>query len=284
MKATMVIGCFLLIASAPLRGQYIPGMTYCLLFDSNVEKLAFQNTTDDCDPMSFLLAHDPKFDSTHFDQAKNNLGEFAEKIIDRRRSFNSELKFLRYVFFKVHREYLREYKKSETFSGILNGGRYNCVTGVALYGYLLTELGYKPKIFETRFHIFLIVDFPDIGQILFEATDPQQGFVSNQNEVQKRIAKYLLEEQHQLANPRMFSAPFNNSCVFKAVTLKEVAGLHYYNLAVDLSNNGHYYDAFRACKKAGILYPQSVRIKHLTLYIESKYRLELSKLFAANLE
>lgn len=57
MRATVIIGYILLITAATLRGQDIPGLSYCLLFDSNLEKLAFHKTADDCDPMIYLLAY-----------------------------------------------------------------------------------------------------------------------------------------------------------------------------------------------------------------------------------
>ena len=52
--------------------------------------------------------------------------------------------------------------------------------------------------------------------------------------------------------------------------------LHYYNLAIDLINKKNYYDAFKALKKANILYPESQRIKDFLWFTNLKYESELS--------
>ena len=283
MKGTILVISLLLCKSLSLSSQDIPGLSYCLLFDSNLEKQAFQKSNNDqCDPLVFLLAYDPKIDSNQYIAVKNELSGYAYKLNEKRRKCRQESKFLHYVFNSVHREYLRKYKHSETFNGIFNGGIYNCVSGTALYACLLSQLGYSPKIYETRYHIFLLVDLKDSSQILFETTDPLAGFVDNKERVSRRIQHYLKDEQETLTKRLTLSAPFNNHTILEDVSLKEVAGLHYYNLAVDLINKENYYDAFRALKKANILYPESQRIKDFLWFTYSKYESELFTAFVNN--
>jgi len=264
-------------------GQDIAGLNYCLLFDSQLEKQAFQKSnTDDCDPIIFLLAYDPEIDSTEYIQVKEELTRYAEELKAKRKKYKSEERFLQYVFYKVHREYLKNYEQAKPFNGLFNGGTYNCVSGTALYACLLTQLAYSPKIYETRYHIFLLVDLHNGQRILFEATDPFDGFVENENKIQKRIERYLAGERDMLARRLTLSAPFNSNEILEVVSLKELAGLHYYNLAVDLLNKENYYDAFRALKKASILYPESHRVQDFLWFTYKGYESQLSTAFVNN--
>jgi hypothetical protein len=283
MRKSVLTTIALLFGNYLLISQDIPGLSYCLLFDSNLEKQAFQKSNNnECDPLIFLLAYDPKIDSSQYIAVKNELSGYANKLREKRKAFRKESKFLHYVFYKVHHEYLKSYKHSESFNGIFNGGSYNCVSGTALYGCLLSQLGYSPKIYETRYHIFLLVDLKDSTRILFETTDPLQGFVDNKEKISKRITHYLKDEQETLTKRLTLSAPFSNQVILEDVSLKEVAGLHYYNLAINFINNENYYDAFRALKKANILYPESQRIKDFLWLTYFKYESELSTAFVNN--
>ncbi len=282
MRGLLLIS-MLIIKSNQLASQDIAGLSYCLLFDSQLEKQAFQkNNSDECDPVILLLAYDPEIDSTEYEQVKNELTSYAEELKAKQKRYKNEDRFLHYVFYKVHREYLRNYKHSEPFTGLFNRGTYNCVSGTALYACLLTQLGYSSKIYETRYHIFLLVDLHNGNRILFEATDPFNGFVAREGEIGKRIEQYLAGERDTLTRRLTLSAPFNNNEILEVVSLKELAGLHYYNLAVDLMNKENYYDAFRALKKASILYPESQRIKDFLWYSHERYELQLSTAFVTN--
>lgn len=283
MKTSLLVIGLLIVKSNSLISQDIAGLSYCLLFDSQLEKQAFQkNNSDDCDPIIFLLAYDPEIDSTKYVQVKEELANYAEELKTKQEKYKSEERFLHYVFYKVHREYLKNYENAEPFNGLFNGGTYNCVSGTALYACLLTQLGYAPKIYETRYHIFLVVDLQNGQQILFETTDPFDGFVEGREKIGKRIERYLAGERSTLARRLTLSAPFNSDKILEVVSLKELAGLHYYNLAVDLINKENYYDAFRALKKAAILYPESQRVKDFLWFTHEGYESQLSTAFVNN--
>lgn len=283
MRGSLILISLLIIKSNQLSSQDIAGLSYCLLFDSQLEKQAFQkNSSDECDPIIFLLAYHPEIDSTKYIQVKEELTSYAEELKTKRNKYKSEERFLHYVFYKVHREYLKHYEHAEPFNGLFNGGTYNCVSGTALYACLLTQLGYSPTIYETRYHIFLLVDLHNGHRTLFEATDPFDGFVESESKIEKRIERYLAGERDTLARRLTLSAPFNNNEITEVVSLKELAGLHYYNLAVDLMNKENYYDAFRVLKKASILYPESQRIKDFLWYTHKGYESQLSTAFVNN--
>lgn len=93
---------------------------------------------------------------------------------------------------------------------------------------------------------------------------------------------YLVSERDTFARQHTLSAPFNSDEILEVVSLKELAGLHYYNLSVDLMNKENYYDAFRALKKSAILYPESQRIKDFLWFAHSSYESQLSSVFVNN--
>jgi len=277
----LVLG--LVMYSSPLVSQDLPGLSYCLLFDSKLEKMAFQEAkSTECDPMILLLAYDPEMDSTRYEQVHDEISGFARLLEDKKDRYRSESAFLNFVFNKVHQKYLKQFKGDEPFEGIFNGGTYNCVSGTALYACILNQLNYEVKLLETRYHLFLVVTLPDSTHALFEATDPLQGFVFNETRIEKQIKGYLANEKEALLRGDALSAPFNNECILNKVSFIELAGLHYYNIAVDLINKRNFYDAFRALRKANILYPSSHRITDLLELTRLKYNDELSEAYANN--
>jgi len=280
MKRSLLVIGLLLFKSHLLLSQDISGLSYCLLFDSNLEKEAFHNNTNsDCDPLIFLLAYDPLIDSVGYADVKDELLEYSQELNDKRSKFKDESKFLRYVFHSARKKYLKRYKRSETFNNIFINQEYNCISGTALYACLLSQLGYTPNIYETRYHIFLTVTLGRGDWILFEATDPVNGFESNSEKISERVALYLENEATEVMNQNALSAPFNKDIIQKSISLHELAALHYYNLAVDFINKGNYYEAFRVLKKAQLLYPDSQRIQDFLSYTYSKYESELSSAF-----
>ena len=281
---TLTIALTLVLAlSKSADAQDIPGLSYCLLFDSKLEKGAFQDTDrSSCDPLIYLLAYDPSIDSSKYKILRQGISEFVKKLEAKRARYRNELTFMSYVFQKAHSKYLKSYKYTETFGGIFNDGSYNCISGTALYACILTQLGYTPEIFETRYHIFLKVSTKDSVICLFEATDPFAGFQYRVSRIEARIQGYLIKERITVNKFESISAPFNTKTILQQVSLVELGGLHYYNMAVNLVNKGNYYDAFRALKKASLLYPESERIKEFLEFTQIKYDAELSAAFVGN--
>lgn len=280
MRTATIAFTLTLLSANFADAQDIPGLSYCLLFDSKLEKNAFQDTDrNNCDPMIFLLAYDPKIDSGQYQLVREGISSFVKQLEVKRGKFKSDLKFMNYVFQKAHSRYLKSFRNTESFGGIFNDGSYNCVSGTALYACILTQLGYSPDILETRYHIFLKVSTKDSVICLFEATDPFGGFEFKPDKIESRVRKYLDNEQISVTKFESISAPFNSKSILHPVSLVELGGLHYYNLAVDLVNRANYYDAFRALKKAKLLYPKSERITDFLQFTQLKYDAELSAAF-----
>lgn len=158
---------------------------------------------------------------------------FIDKVAGKRTEFSSETAFLQYVFNKTHAKFLKHYEEYASFVELLSGGRYNCLTGTALYALLLDNLGYRFSIVETNYHIFLLVNTKD-GQVLFEATDPQNGFVRDADRIKERISKYRQNLEAQADAGKTYYRYQVN--LFRQVTMEQLAGLLYYNQSVKAYN------------------------------------------------
>lgn len=271
-----------LFAASAAFGQYLPGLSYCLLFDSRLEKEAFQQACDkNCQPLLFLLAYNPSMDSIQYSDLSNELKSYSQKLASKKEKFDDDSEFLKYVFHTVHHKYLRTYETEVPFVGIFDRGNYNCISGTALFAFILSELNYEPRIYETRYHIFLTINQGSID-VLLETTDPLNGFVAGKKEISTRIESYIKNEKARFSKDPTLSAPFDANSILEKVDMMEVAGLHYYNLGVQLFNKGNYYDAFREFKKASILYPRSKRIKDFLWLTQSKYDFQLSTSITAS--
>lgn len=162
------------------------------------------------------------------------LNVLFEKLQAKKSVSKSETDFLRTLFYKTHQMVLKQYVDFAPFHKLLDEGKYNCLTGTALYGLLLHRFGYEFRIIETNYHIFLLVKTDD-QDFLFEATDPLNGFVSDDNEIRQKIADY--KSQTTLRTDAQGRTYYQYSIeLFNQVSLQQLPGLLYYNESVDAYN------------------------------------------------
>lgn len=185
---------------------------------------------------------------------------FINKLGSKRDDFKREKSFVRYLFTKTHQKYLRHYTSYCSFSDLLNDGTYNCLTGTALYALLLDHFHIPYRIIETNYHIFLVAETAE-GSILLEATDPANGFVDNDAEIQKRIALYRENVlQRPVASKNYYDFNFD---LYNEVTLDQVLGLMYYNYAVVAYNKQELVRTISNLDKAVMLY-HSARVEEFS--------------------
>lgn len=163
--------------------------------------------------------------------------EFLTELERKEGRWDDQKRFLYFIFVRTHRAFLREFDDKASFSQTLNFGKYNCLSGTALYALILDYFGYEFSITETNHHIFLTVNTPD-GPVLFEATDRLYGFVHRGKEVQAKLEKYKVSTPGQNARRKVeYSFPFQ---LFDQVGLDEIVGLMHYNIAVEAYNKRDY--------------------------------------------
>ncbi len=208
-----------------------------------------------------------------------SLEKFVQKLEFKKNSFKKESEFLQYAFNQTHRKFLKHYKQYCTFTELVDNGTYNCLTATALYALLLDHFKVDYKIVETNYHIFLLAK-TDQGTVLLETTDPLNGFISNPNEVEKRITSYKQNELlMQTSNDKvLYTYNFN---LFNVVDLDQMLGLMYYNLAIDAYNHQEIQSAITYLDQAILRY-QSPRIDEFSTIIlltlqESKMEASIKK-------
>ncbi|MEO0332063.1 MAG: hypothetical protein AAF223_10305 [Bacteroidota bacterium] len=130
--------------------------------------------------------------------------------------------FLKHFFYYVHRNYLKNYQHHANLGDLLESGKYDCVSGTALYALLLDALHINFSVREMTYHMYLEIPL-DGGIAIIESTDPLGGFISTESAIAKRLAQYQAEE----ADPEVYSQPIQAK-----VGMNELLGLSYFNAAV----------------------------------------------------
>lgn len=160
-------------------------------------------------------------------------------------------RMMKRVFHEGRRRFLHSYDKNYPhFNQLFTEGSYNCVTGTALYAWVLQRLGYPVRIHETAFHAYLIVQ-AESTVYLFDATDPGSGFVAGAAAAGKRALWYTGNELQK-------GVSFN-----RVISFRELCGLQYYNQGVVAFNARDYDRSLAYLRKALELYPGSERIVNL---------------------
>jgi hypothetical protein len=181
-----------------------------------------------------------------------------DKLAEKRITSKSEESFLRLLFNKTHEKFLKRFDEYASFGALLNKGNYNCLSATAVYALLLHHFEIEYDIIETNYHIFILVNSHD-GVILFETTDPVNGFVTDAMEIEKRIKKY--KENLIRENGKNY---YRLTCtLYKHVQLAELTGLLHYNLAVQAFNAHDLEAAVDRLDKATAIYC-SPRMEELT--------------------
>ncbi len=169
-------------------------------------------------------------------------------------------RFVKKLFYKIQRDRLTNYANNARLDDLFIGQKdYDCVTGTAVYALVLDELGIDYSIKETDFHVYLLVHLPG-KDILLEPTDPINGFIDNPIVIGDRIRAYRNGDAFGASdNSRSESSKVDSySTSFfrdRIISLTELAGLQYYNLATDAFNNGKYAEANSLIEIALTLYP-----------------------------
>jgi hypothetical protein len=191
----------------------------------------------------------------------NRLDGFIEKMESKR---YSDLYFLKVLFRKTHQQFLRHYQAYTDFGNIFANGEYDCLTATSLLAVLLDTLHYEYSIFETNYHIFIIVKTSE-GNVLLESTDPINGFEANAEHIEERINRYLNDAL--LANADEGDDYYHfQAQIFREVQPHQLAGLLFFNQAVRSFNAQDLVKATGHLNRANAIY-ENERNKELAALI-----------------
>ena len=165
-------------------------------------------------------------------ELKSTYKNYVNDLKEKQQRWSNDHKTLRHVFYKTHKKFLKNYKPYQSFQDLFSTGTYGCLTGTALYAFLLDELGYEYEIIETNYHMFLLVKTSK-KKYLMESTDPSYGFVHDAKDINERINEAVMLNKQE---SRSFSFDYD---IHKSITHVELIALQYYNMAVDYYNQGN---------------------------------------------
>ena len=180
----------------------------------------------------------------------NEISNFIKKL-ERKEMQKKSTGFIRHLFLKTHQEFLKHYAEYASFSETLDKGRYNCLTGTALYALLLDHFDIEYKVIETNYHIFLLASTGE-GQILFEATDPLNGFIEKPKDIDSRINLYKQNRvQETSIDKKYYRYNFN---LYSQVSLDQIEGLLHYNFSIMAFNEQNLHASIQRLDRALDLY------------------------------
>ncbi len=175
---------------------------------------------------------------------------FIQNLRHKQPKYKSEKAFLEYVYYKVHHKYLKHYRTPVAMKELFESKQYDCLTGTAVYAMIFEALGLETQIKETTHHIYLMIHVNG-NPILVESTSPLYGFVTNPGKIQALIASYSNDNTGSTnTNFYKFQKVINET-----VSLNQLAGLHFYNMALDAYNQQDLTSAILQMEQAINRYP-----------------------------
>ncbi len=213
--------------------------------------------------ISLLLDIDDSMNATRAAEIKTKLAQLFERVEQLKAKQLPAKKLLERIFHTIFETHLRTYIPLADFPQTIEQNQFGCVTGTLLFALVLEKLGFDYHIYETNYHVYLIVDI-DADKVLIETTDKVFGFEKNKHLINKRIQEYqrVYDEKRKSAN--IYISIFK---IEREISLIELIGLQYYNKATIAYNQKDYEKAIQALKKSMQLYDaeRSAELMYLTL-------------------
>lgn len=187
-----------------------------LLLFTGVHQLVWAGRMATEDPV--LPATQSVFQLAQYEDVQNYLTKWAH----RKARYSDQVAFLRAFFYRTHQKFLKEYVPYTSIEQTLKNGDYDCVSGTALLAAFLQALEVPFEIRETGYHVFVIAQVEN-KFILLESTDPNNGFVDDQQAIIHQIQQYIFDG----LDAAMVSKPIHNT-----ISLEQLQGLMHYNQAL----------------------------------------------------
>ncbi|MDN3203811.1 hypothetical protein [Algoriphagus sediminis] len=245
----LYIALILLISPRVLHSQDVSKQEIRAAFLSDLERDLWEKGVDE--PFNLFQAVDAQ--KLERDLWEKLITELDAKKDRTRKDYN----FIRALFQKSHKRLFKDYQQHATFNETLTTGKFDCVSGSAALGMLLSRYGYDFDIIETDYHVFIMVELED-RDIILESTLPVGGLISRSSDVKAYLDSYKPKEDAKLnsLNTRIGTTEIElgDNSIFRKVNLTQLAGLLYYNDAIFDFNSQKYESAAIQLTKAYSLY------------------------------
>jgi hypothetical protein len=183
-------------------------------------------------------------------QAIQLLTSYINELREDKSMFSADEAYIKHVFYKTHHTFMKNYRQCTSFASLLRAGDYDCVSASALYAILFEYLNIDYRIYEMPYHIYIEIE-RESQRILLETTNPESGFISEQQRIDLIKAAYFEDSKIDTS----FTLVPDMSGMNKEIDIKELAGLHLYNLAIDQFNQRNFASATELINQAIALYP-----------------------------
>ena len=198
--------------------------------------------------------------------ATSKMDHFIAGLRLKRDKLKCDEAFVRYTFREAYKTFFKNYKAYSQFPEIFETGNYDCLSATSLFSLVLDEFGFKYKIIETNYHIFLLVE-ADQNQLLLESTDEVNGIITNQEEIKQRLARYQ-ENKIYASSAGKYYYQYDLD-LYQPVMPQQLTGLFYYNQAVTAFNANDLVKCAQKLKKAIRIY-NSPRIAEFAVILVAK--------------
>lgn len=211
----------------------------------------------DASYLESLMAIGPSASEARTAAVKQELDAFIYEIKSSKLMHASEVKLMKELHKKVHERFLTQYKTVSPFPDIFVNGQYNCVSATALFTLVLEGLDIPYAIQEIPTHVY-VVAYPDTKAISVEMTALNDAYYMPARKDISRAVGILVElelttkEEILRDGPTTIYSRFYNTN--KVISLKQLAGLQYYNNAIVAADAELYEKAYNEISKADKLY------------------------------
>jgi len=161
--------------------------------------------------------------------------ERINKMLERlsHKAYDSDRDHLFSIFKKTQKEFLHRYTQYSSMDQLATGD-FDCLTATSLFAEILERSGFRYRIMETNYHIFLLVETSG-GEVLIETTDRFEGFVESPDEIARAIKDYRTEVPTESNSKKCYQYGFE---MYNEISPRQLSGLLYFNQAVKAYNDG----------------------------------------------
>ncbi len=234
------------------------------IFNSGYEKQLFLHQLNDTSVknINWLLAID--YENT-FKSFIIRYQKFVNTLQKETNTYPSKKK-LKILIKNVQDAFLKNYQDVCFFSDLFTSGTYNCVTASAIYSMVLDELKIPYQIRQKGQEVYVIAN-PDESPTLIR-TYPINRITQYNNKMMSNFVEFLHDQKiifDQEFKSETAETLFAKYFIAeKKVSIKQLAGVLYYNKGIILYDKTDHEDALRNFEKAELLYPS-----YLILYMKS---------------
>ena len=175
---------------------------------------------------------------------------FSEFIVGLKKlNRNSEVSFLKTLSARAHHLFLRKYVAYSHVENIFKSGNYDCLSGTYFFCATLDQFGFRYRIIETNYHIFLLVQTAR-GDVLLESTDRANGVINDEKTVGDKLEAYRTRSGVSISSALYLS----DVLLFHELEPEQLPGLLYFNLAVEAYNKKDFFACGGYLEKAWKIY------------------------------